>query len=322
MTNLSPQASINKMPNINSQAVNTGPTDFYLKGLSGEFKGMVFKLTSREIFIGREKTNHIKVVKDIKVSRKHARFIQSQGKLYIQNLSPNNKVKINNELSDKAELKNGYVVTIGDINLKIIADIKSTSTPSVGGLRPLQQKKKMNPIVAGAIVLVVSLGLYLQVFTKNQPQAKKALRDIATQESITSRLNEEQQQLEDLETEIKESEKSNPDYVEAQKIYIKGFRDFQKGIYSQAVASFETSLSLYAGHKLARRYKTIAQNRLDELIDFHVTEGRIHLENRKYNFCIAAFKNAMSQSYDKNDKRFTEAKTGLRRCQTLKRSLY
>lgn len=122
MTNLAPQATsnqISKPAKSNNALGAAAAVDFYVKGLSGEFKGMVFKLTSREIFIGREKTNHIKVVKDAKVSRKHARFIQSKGKLYIQNLSQGNPIKINNEIRDKAELKNGHVVTIGDINLKI-----------------------------------------------------------------------------------------------------------------------------------------------------------------------------------------------------------
>jgi tetratricopeptide (TPR) repeat protein len=158
--------------------------------------------------------------------------------------------------------------------------------------------------------------------TKKQPQAEKTLREIATQESISNRLDEETKALEEIETEINASEKANPDYIEAQKIYVRGFRNFQKGMYAQAVSSFETCLSIYPDHQLARRYKTLSENRLDELIDFHLTEARIHLENRKYDFCIANYKNVMSQSYDKNDKRFTEAKIGLSKCETLKRNQY
>ena len=321
MTNIAPQHSNNTLANPRKTPISGQQVDFYLKGLSGEFKGMVFKLTSREIYIGREKTNHIKVEKDFQVSRKHARFIQSQGKLYIQNLSQNNPIKVNNEITDKAELRSGSVVTIGQLNLKIIADTKSTQSTN-GTLPKIQPAKKVNPIVVGAVVLIVATGLYIQIFSKNQPQAQKTLREIATQESISNKLIEETKALEEIETEIDESEKSNPDYIAAQRVYITGFRNFQKGMYAQAVSSFETSLSLYPDHKLARRYKRLSQNRLDELIDFHLTEGRIHLENRKFDFCIAAYKNAMSQSYDKNDKRFQEAKIGERKCTALKRSQY
>ena len=322
MTNLAPQVS---SPRKLAQAGKKSQTgllvDYYIKGLTGEFKNMIFKLTSREIYIGREKTNHIKVEKDLKVSRKHARFIQSQGRLYIQNLSQNNPIKINNETVEKAELRNGYIVTIGQLNLKIIADTKEIQSTS-GVNPPLKVKKKVNPIVAGSVALIVCTGLYIQLISNKQTPAKKTLKKIATQESIANRLNEETKTLEDIKTKISSSEKANPDYIEAQKIYVKGFRNFQKGAYAQAVSSFETSLSLYPDHILARRYKTISENRLDELINFHITEGRIHLENRKYNFCIAAFKNAMSQSYDKTDKRFVEAKIGQRKCMVLKRNLY
>jgi len=323
MTNLSPQASPNKLANPGKRPAPAfiSGVDYYIKGLSGEFKGMVFKLTSREIFIGREKTNHIKIVKDLKVSRKHARFIQSQGKLYIQNLSEHNPIKVNNETVDKAELRSGCVVTIGDMNLKIIADTKGAQS-TAGGATRIKTKPKMNPIVTGAVILIVLTGLYVKLVSDKQPEAQKTLREIATQESISSRLDEETKALEQLETENSESERSNPDFIEAQKIYVKGFRNFQKGMYAQAVSAFETSLSLYTDHQLARRYKVLSENRLDELIDFHITEGRIHLENRKFNFCVAAFNNAMSQSYDKNDKRFSEAKIGKRKCETLKRNQY
>ena len=299
--------------------------DYYIKGLTGEFKDLVFKLTSREIFIGREKNNHIRVIEDLRVSRKQARFIQSQGKLYIQNLSQNNSIKVNNETVDKTELRSGYVVTIGQMNLKVIADTRNTQT-SLEDFPPPKEakkaKKKLNPIVAGALILIVSTGVYIHMVSNQQPQAKKTLREIATQESVSHRLNEETKALEEIKIEISSSQKANPDYIESQKIYMKGFRNFQKGMYAQAVSSFETSLSLYPDHHLARRYKVLSENRLDELIDFHITEGRIHLENEKYNFCIAAFKNAMFQSYDKNDKRFAEAKIGHRKCEILKRNQY
>jgi|GEM_PF-2124677 len=320
MSNISPRNSFKQQLRTNgsSMAPNNSSVEYYLKGLNAEFKDKVFKLSSKEVFIGRDKSNHIKVEKDLKVSRKHARILQADGKIYIQNLSQNNQIRVNNEFKERAELYNGAVITIGEINFKIVADIKNS--PKSAKKQKLLSKDK--PVLKVAVALVVVLGIYLNFSTSSQTEDKKVLREIASQESINERLNQAGEELSDLETEISESMKSDPDYKEAQKIYLKGFRNFQKGLYAQAISSFETSLSLYPEHTLARRYNVLSKNRLDELINFHITEGRVHLTNRKYGFCIAAYKNAMAQSFDKSDDRFKEAKLSLNKCETLKRSQY
>jgi pSer/pThr/pTyr-binding forkhead associated (FHA) protein len=71
--------------------------EFYLKAVSGGLKGTVFRLSSKEIFIGRDSSNHISIPDDVKISRRHARFILNKDAYHIQNLSANNFIKVNNE---------------------------------------------------------------------------------------------------------------------------------------------------------------------------------------------------------------------------------
>lgn len=323
MANLSTLKTSNS-PAPAKKTASSGGNDYYIKALSGEFKGKVFKLTSNEIFIGRDKSNHISISSDIKVSRRHARFIKSKGKLFIQDISSNNFIKVNNEVKKESALQNGFTVTVGQQNFKIILDTK-TAKPSQenstkkkpAGMTP----KQKNMALAGVTVLVALL--FLSKFTQKEVKDKTLnMRDIATSEVLDERISEQTKGLEKIEEELTQSEKSNPDYISANKFYLKGFREFQKGIYSSSVSSFETALALYPEHRLARRYKNIAENRLDELIDLQITQGRIYLDNGQYDYCISAYQNALSSSYKKEDKRYIEAKVGLDRCKTLRRSKY
>ena len=297
--------------------------DFYIKAISGEYKGKVFKLTSNEIYIGRDKTNHIPISLDIKVSRRHARFIKSKGKLFIQDISSNNFIKINNEIKKESVLKNGAIVSVGEQNFKIIFDLKnqssadnSNSTKSSG-----LTKKNKNIALAGGLALVGLL--LLSKFTQKEVKNKSLnMRDIATSETLNERISQKTKELEKIEEDLTASEKSDPDYKSANILYLRGFREFQKGIYTSSMSSFEAALALYPEHRLARRYKNISENRLDELIDLQITQGRVYLDNGQYDYCIGAYKNALSSSYNKEDKRFIEAKVGLSRCETLRRSKY
>lgn len=299
-------------------------TDCYIKALTGEYKGKVFKLTSNEIYIGREKSNHISIATDIKVSRKHARFIKSKGKLYIQDISPNNYIKVNNEVKKKSVLHNGFTVTVGEQIFKVILDNKTPNAfPNTDNQIKSKSflEKNKNFAVGGAFVLVGLL--FLSNFTKKEIKNKTLnLRDIATSDALDERINQKTKDLEKIEEELSVSEKSNPQYISANKHYLRGFREFQKGIYSAAVSSFETALSLYPEHHLARRYRNLAETRLDELIDLQITQGRVYLDNAQYDYCISAYQNAMYSSYKKGDKRYIEAKLGLSRCEKLKRSQY
>jgi pSer/pThr/pTyr-binding forkhead associated (FHA) protein len=303
--------------------------EFYLKAITGKLKGTVFRLTSQEIFIGRDSSNHISIPGDAKLSRRHARLIFNNGTYFVQNLSSTNFIKINNEKTSQAELKNNYIFSVGSQSFKYVAITdeqtthlrlagKSSSKKNQAKSKSMQSNKKL---LHGVLALLIISGGALFLTDPNRVE-KQSLAEIATTEKILERVEQNQDTNQNIIDEIEQSGKNTSEYKEAHSFYIKGFRDFQKGLYAQALSSFETCLSIFPEHQLARRYSELARNRRDELIAFNFNQGNVNLENGKYNFCISSFKNAMSQINDKTEPRYIEARQLLNRCKILQRSKY
>ncbi|MGH1468856.1 MAG: FHA domain-containing protein [Bdellovibrionales bacterium] len=313
---------------MSSLALQTS-NEFYLKAITGKLKGTVFRLSSDEIFIGRDPTNHISIPDDSKLSRRHARLILNKGQYYVQNLSSKNSIKINNETVSQSELRNNYIFTIGNQSFKFISISKDQSVAA--NERSASQSARKTPqaktsasnknIFYAATAILIAAGLY--IFTSDpMQQEKKALREIATTEKILERVEKNKTESTELIENIEKSGKNTKEYKSAHSFYIKGMRDFQKGLYAQALSSFDTCLSIYPSHQLARRYSELSTNRLEELIAFNMSQGVTNLENGKNDFCISSFRNVMSQINDKTDTRYIEAKQLLEKCKLLKRSKY
>ncbi len=303
--------------------------EFYLKAITGKLKGTVFRLSSKEILIGRDPSNHISISDDSKLSRRHARLILNKGQYYVQNLSSKNFIKINNEKVSQSVLKNNYIFTIGDQSFKFISIAHGQKAPSDqdGHGQSREQENHSQKAASNKNIFYAVMGLLLlcagYIFLSDpHAKAKKSLREIATIEKIMDRVEKTRTDSEKLIEEIESSGKNSPDYKSAHSFYIKGFRDFQKGLYAQALSSFETCLSIYPSHQLARRYSELAENRQEELISFNINQGMTNLNNGKYDFCISSFQNVLSSINDKTDVRYLEAKELLKKCKLLQRSKY
>lgn len=304
--------------------------EFYLKAITGKLKGTVFRLSSNEIFIGRDSSNHISIADDSKLSRRHARLILNKGEYYVQNLSSKNFIKINNEKISQSVLKNNYIFTIGNQSFKFISVPKGDNAPQSGGTDTphsyeqvtYDQKAKSNKNILYAVTgILIAAGIY--IFTADpHAVAKKSLREIATTEKIMERVEKNRAESEKLIEEVENSGRNTKEYESAHAFYIKGFRDFQKGLYAQSLSAFETCLAIYPSHQLARRYSELAENRQEELIAFNISQGMANLSNGKYDFCISSFRNVLSGINDKTDARYLEAKELLNKCKLLQRSKY
>lgn len=87
--------------------------------LSGVAIGAMFPVRD-ETSIGRNENNQI-VIKDPFISGKHAVVYMEQDKLFIKDLKSTNGTKLNNDLiSEIIELRDGDVLEIGRIILKVI----------------------------------------------------------------------------------------------------------------------------------------------------------------------------------------------------------
>lgn len=312
-----------------SQIALKTSNEFYLKALTGGLKGTVFRLSSNEIFIGRDASNHIAIPDDGKISRRHARLILNKQKYYIQNLAAKNFIKVNNEKVPQAELHNNYILTIGEQTFKFISINKdmaaaasknpaAASTSSTQNYHSQQKNKKM---IFGFVGVLFILAAYVFMSDPHKVE-KEAIREIATTEKILERVEATKADNDGLIEKIEKSGTTSSDYKAAHAFYIKGFRDFQSGLYSTALSNFETCLSLYPDHALAKRYSQLAENRSEELITFNINQGLANMDKGKYDFCQASFQNVMASINDKTDPRFSEAETNLNKCKLLQRSNY
>jgi len=304
--------------------------EFYLKALTGGLKGTVFRLSSSEILVGRDASNHIAIPTDGKISRRHARLILNKGNYYVQNLSANNFIKVNNEKVSQAELKNNSILTVGEQSFKFISVTKdmaaavsakghgSKVSGSANAYHSHQKNKKM---VMGFAGLLAVLAGYMFLSDPHKVE-REAIREIATTEKILERVEATKKDNDVLIEKIEKSGKTSSEYKAAHSFYIKGFRAFQRGLYSTALSNFETCLSLYPEHSLAKRYTELSKNRSEELITFNINQGLSNMEQGKYDFCQSSFQNVMASINDKTDPRFSEAKENLNRCKLLQRSKY
>jgi len=108
-------------------------------------------------------------------------------------------------------------------------------------------------------------------------------------------------------------------YIEANKHYLEGFRDYNKGQYSRAIRSFETALAIDPTHKLANRYREYAFRSREEFIAGQLESGKQYLEKQMYSRCSAALEKVLVEIRNENDLRYKEAVSLKRVCDSYVR---
>jgi hypothetical protein len=93
----------------------TGPgpaVEAWLYGVAGELAGQYVRLSNAELAIGRGAGNQL-VLRDLSVSRHHARVRFGQGAWYLQDNGSGNGVFVNGRRIEAVRLKSGDQITIG-----------------------------------------------------------------------------------------------------------------------------------------------------------------------------------------------------------------
>ena len=91
---------------------------YTLTVVNGEAAGKEWKLFQDVVSLGRHESNHL-VFTHPTVSNQQCRVIAHNGRLRIENLSQSNKTQLNNVPVDEAELNNGDIILMGDINVRV-----------------------------------------------------------------------------------------------------------------------------------------------------------------------------------------------------------
>lgn len=95
------------------EASDSAPAvEAWLYGAAGECAGQYIRLSGAELAIGRGPDNNL-VLRDLSVSRRHARLCFGQGAWFLQDNASGNGVFVNGQRVPAARLKPGDRITIG-----------------------------------------------------------------------------------------------------------------------------------------------------------------------------------------------------------------
>ena len=104
-------------------------------------------------------------------------------------------------------------------------------------------------------------------------------------------------------------------FQKAHENFLRGYRDYRQGQYLRARESFQVVLNLDPDNELARRYLNLAKIRFDEMVKFHMLQGRRYLEKQNYRMCKASYQTVMTMlGNDPSNPEYKEALILHRQC--------
>lgn len=167
--------------------------------------------------------------------------------------------------------------------------------------------------------LIVGVVLALVVWLLNSsPSEKKEEPGIRTVEEIQKDIEGSEKRQEDIaKRRTFKSEDERTRFEEANRHYLEGFRDYQKGQYTRAMRSFETARAIDPNHELARRYYRLAEKQRDEMIAMLILEGRRYKEKQMYARCSAALEKVLFAIMNKDDLKYKEAEALKNECDLM-----
>lgn len=167
--------------------------------------------------------------------------------------------------------------------------------------------------------VIVGIGVGVLVWLLNsKPPEKPPEAGPRTVEQIEQDLKdsgERQEAITKKRTFKSDEEKTR--FEEAQKHYLEGFRDYQKGQYIRSMKSFETARAIDPDHEMARRYYKLAERQRDEMIAFLTLEGKRYREKSMFSRCSAALEKVLDAIPDKEDLKYKEAESLKKECDLL-----
>lgn len=104
-------------------------------------------------------------------------------------------------------------------------------------------------------------------------------------------------------------------YQKAYENFLRGYRDYRQGQFARARDAFQVVLNLDPENELGKRYFNLAKIRFDEIVKFHMLQGRRYLEKQNYRMCRSNLQTVMTMlGNDQTNAEYKEAKILHERC--------
>ncbi len=323
---------------------------------SGPDAGAVYQLLPPRVSIGRDPAANNVVVNDPKVSRVAALIEFAPEDISIVDLSGRARLSVNGHIGERLSIKGGDLIQIGDSELAFI--VEALHLPAVvpnqfgnagdfnaplalGGHPPSARSRgpqmdgssdprpsthrpaaKKNSRVTFYAVVGILLGGLIYIGTSEQV-AKKLDRGLRSTSEIEKDIAEtDARSAEVAKKRAFRTEEEKTRYEEAQKHYIEGFRDYQRGNYMRAMRSFETARAIDPEHVLSRRYYRQAEKQRDEAVTNSLLDGRRYREKNMFSRCSASIDKALVMMPNKEDLKYKQAEAMKKECDLLQDSRF
>lgn len=302
--------------NTNTVVQNNSEKRFFIKINKGYERGAVFQISSSEVLIGRDPSNHIQLKNDPKVSRQHVRLTFEGESYFIQDITKNNFITVNGIKTKQVELKKNEVIQIGDHVLQFIENSPKAS-PKMTNNNPKNQTNTIRYFLLA--VIVIGFGYYFTTPPARTKSSSIKIEAFDNNEKSERRIGSIEDSIKDLDKKYKDSIFSTENGRNAQSIFIQGQRDFNRGQFFYARDAFRAVLSIEPSHPEARRLLRLSLQFSEDLLERQFKEGLANKESGRFEICKSSMKNIMNLLNDPTSSRYREAKKVLIECDLKKR---
>lgn len=186
---------------------------------------------------------------------------------------------------------------------------QSPHIPTPPSKKKSKRSKSLGPKIILLALVIGGAWLFSQD-TKQKGTKEDKIRTMQDMEEEIKTLTE----LKDQELE-KRNKNLDYNYKYAQSAYVKGLRDYRKGIYIRAIESFRVCKTLYPQHELCPSYLKKAQAKNQQLIQAWMVAGKDYREKRRFVSCMSSFKNVMMAIKNQKNRTYKEASENFKICQ-------
>jgi hypothetical protein len=308
-----------------------------VKIIQGPDKGEVYRILPPGVVIGRDPATCQIFVSDERVSRQQCRIDFKFNGIFLEDTSGKGTTFVNMQSITTQILSNGDQIGFGDTIIEITMEGQqalslvgnnqalpspfAASSPfgmngmSASESAPQPFLNKKNILRIGFVLI---LGALAYVGTMKTIATKP--KTIASPDDVNQAIEAVQLRQEELQAATKDLPNAEiHNRRQAEKYYIRGFRDYQNKKYSRAIESFQTTLAIYPGHIVAKRYLRLSEKRRQDLIDAHMDLGTRYKHKSMYKLCMAEFEKVLQIINQPENKKYQLAKEQIKECRLLQK---
>ena len=287
--------------------------------IEGPHKGSSFKVVSNQLTIGRSQTNDIVLKNDTQVSRNHIKIFLYKSQIWIQKMSKQNSVYVDDHRIESQILFNGNVIRIGQTKIQFVLEMRGAQETPQGKsdttVPPVEEKTSfLRPLLIGIVILVLVASGFLSNTDKSKKTAKNKLPTINTENNIQENLSYLEKKITEKVTQRKINNLNSINFQLAEQNYIRGFREYRQGSFKKALESFQGCLSVDSKHKLCKTYYKMTKRKIDQLIQYYMTHGNRNLAKKRYKYCLSSFNNVKYFIGDLRNSLYQEADKKIQLC--------